>query len=136
MAKRDYYEVLGIQRGASVDEIKKAYRKLAMKYHPDRNPGDKAAETSFKEAAEAYEVLSDDQKRGRYDQLGHAGVEGMGHAGQGFNSMEEIFAAFGDVFGGGSLFDNLFGGQRGQNGRSQGASLKLGLEVTFREAAF
>jgi molecular chaperone DnaJ len=136
MAKRDYYDVLGVARTASIDEIKKSYRKLAMKFHPDRNPGDKEAETKFKEAAEAYEVLSDDQKRARYDQLGHAGVEGMGHAGQGFNSMEDIFAAFGDVFGGGSLFDNLFGGARGQNGRSQGASLKLGLEVTFREAAF
>ncbi|HYE07570.1 MAG TPA: molecular chaperone DnaJ [Planctomycetota bacterium] len=135
MAKRDYYEVLGVERGASVDEIKKAYRKLAMKHHPDRNPGDKEAEAKFKEAAEAYEVLSDEQKRGRYDQLGHAGVEGMGHAGQGFHSMEDVFAAFGDVFGGGSIFDNLVQGQRG-GGRNQGASLKLGLEVDFKEAAF
>src|SRR4051812_352926 len=136
MAKRDYYEVLGVQRGASVDEIKKADRKLAMKYHPDRNPGDKAAETSFKEAAEAYEVLSDDQKRQRYDQMGHAGVEGMGHAGQGFHSMEDIFAAFGDVFGGGSIFDNLFAGGRGGGAaRNQGASLKLPIEVDFCEAA-
>src|SRR3954463_11085328 len=98
MAKRDYYEVLGVQRGASVDEIKKAYRKLAMKYHPGRNPGDKAAETSFKEAAEASELPSDAQKRQRYAQTGHAGGEGMGHAGQGFHPMEDIFAALGDVY--------------------------------------
>ena len=136
MAKRDYYEVLGVEKGASADDIKKAYRKLAMKFHPDRNPGDKEAETKFKEAAEAYEVLSDEQKKGRYDQYGHAGVEGMGHAGQGFSSMEDIFAQFGDVFGGGSIFDQLFGGQRGGGGgeRNQGASLKLGLEIGFREA--
>jgi molecular chaperone DnaJ len=135
MAKRDYYEVLGLAKGASTDEIKKAYRKLAMKHHPDRNPGDKEAEAKFKEAAEAYEVLSDDAKRGRYDQYGHAGVEGMGHAGQGFSSMEDIFAAFGDVFGGGSIFDQFFGGG-GRGDRNQGASLKLGLEITFREAMF
>jgi molecular chaperone DnaJ len=135
MAKRDYYEVLGVEKGASTDEIKKAYRKLAMKYHPDRNPGDKAAEASFKEAAEAYEVLSDEQKKGRYDQYGHAGVEGMGHAGQGFNSMEDIFAQFGDVFGGGSIFDQLFNqGGGGRGDRNQGASLKLGIEIDFREA--
>jgi molecular chaperone DnaJ len=134
--KRDYYEVLGLAKGASTDEIKKAYRKLAMQYHPDRNPGDKAAETKFKEAAEAYEVLSDEQKRARYDQHGHAGVEGMGHAGGGFSSMEDIFAQFGDVFGGGSIFDQFFGGGGGGRGesRNQGASLKLGLEITFREA--
>ncbi len=132
-AKRDYYEVLGLAKGASIDELKKAYRKLAMKYHPDRNPGDKEAELKFKEAAEAYEVLGDEQKRPRYDQLGHAGVDGMGHAGSGFNSMEDIFAAFGDVFGGGSIFDQFFGGNRAE-ARNQGASLKLGVEITFREA--
>ncbi len=131
MAKRDYYEVLGLQKDASADDIKKAYRKLAMKYHPDRNPGDKAAETSFKEAAEAYEVLSDDQKKGRYDQMGHAGVDGMGHAGHGFNSMEDIFAQFGDVFGGGA-FDQMFGG--GRSNPNQGSSLKLGLRISFRDA--
>ena len=136
MAKRDYYDVLGVAKGASSDEIKKAYRKLAMQHHPDRNPGDKAAETKFKEAAEAYEVLSDEQKKGRYDQYGHAGVEGMGHAGQGYSSMEDIFAQFGDVFGGGSIFDQLFtqGGGGGRGDRNQGASLKLGLEISFREA--
>ena len=136
MAKRDYYEVLGVDKGAATDDIKKAYRKLAMKYHPDRNPGDKDAETKFKEAAEADEVLSDEQKKGRYDQHGFAGVEGMGHAGQGFNSMEDIYAQFGDVFGGGSIFDQLFtqGGGGGRGERNQGASLKLGLEISFRDA--
>src|SRR5580704_12370964 len=133
MAKRDYYEVLGVEKGASLEDLKKAYRKMAMKYHPDRNPGDKQAESKFKEAAEAYEVLNDEQKRARYDQYGHAGVEGMGHAGQGFSSMEDIFAAFGDVFGGGSIFDQFFsGGGRGDS--NQGASLKLGIEISFREA--
>ncbi len=134
MSKRDYYEVLGVPKAASVDDIKKAYRKLAMKYHPDRNPGDKEAEDRFKEAAEAYEVLGDEQRRGRYDQFGHDGVEGMGHAGQGFNSMEDIFASFGDVFGGGSIFDQFFGPGGGRGDRNQGASLKLGLEIGFREA--
>lgn len=136
MAKRDYYEVLGVERGAGADDIKKAYRKLAMKFHPDRNPGDKEAETRFKEAAEAYEVLADDKKRARYDQLGHAGVDGMGHAGQGFHSMEDIFAQFGDVFGGGGgggIFEQFFGGGARQE-RNQGASLKLGLAIPFREA--
>jgi molecular chaperone DnaJ len=136
MAKRDYYEVLGVGKDAGDDEIKKAYRKLAMKFHPDRNPGDKEAETKFKESAEAYEVLSDKQKRGRYDQMGHAGVDGMGHAGQGFGSMDDIFAQFGDVFGGrGGMFDELFGGGR-REARNQGASLKLGLEISFRESVF
>jgi len=137
MAKRDYYDVLGVAKGADLDEIKKAYRKQAMKHHPDRNPGDKDAEAKFKEAAEAYEVLSDEAKRARYDQHGHAGVEGMGHAGQSF-SMDDIVAQFGDIFGGGggggggSLFEGLFGGRGG--GRNQGSSLKLGLEISFREA--
>jgi molecular chaperone DnaJ len=138
MAKRDYYEVLGVSKEAGDDEIKKAYRKLAMKFHPDRNPGDKDAETKFKEAAEAYEVLSDQQKRQRYDQMGHAGVDGMGHAGQGFHSMEDIFAQFGDVFGGrGGIFEQMFGGgQGGGRDRNQGASLRIGLEIGFREAVF
>jgi molecular chaperone DnaJ len=135
MAKRDYYEVLGLAKDAGADDIKKAYRKLAMQFHPDRNPGNKEAEAKFKEAAEAYEVLSDDQKRARYDQMGHAGVDGMGHAGGGFRSMEDIFAQFGDVFGGrGGLFEEMFGG--GRQSRNQGASLKLGLEIPFREAVF
>lgn len=140
MAKRDYYDVLGLEKGASDAEIKKSYRKLAMKYHPDRNPGDQEAEGKFKEAAEAYEVLSDSQKRQRYDQYGHAGVEGMGHAGQGFSSMEDIFSAFGDIFGGGggSIFDNFFGGGGGgrRRGPPQGANLKLSLSLSFKDAAF
>ena len=138
MSKRDYYEVLGVQKGASADEIKRSYRKLAMKYHPDRNPDDKEAEAKFKEAAEAYEVLGDDEKRGRYDQFGHAGVDGMGHAGGGFSSADDIFSAFGDIFGGGggggSIFDSFFGGGGGRQRSNQGASLKMGLEITFEES--
>lgn len=143
MAKRDYYEVLGVGKDAGEGDIKKAYRKLAMQYHPDRNPDDKEAETKFKEAAEAYEVLGDKEKRSRYDQFGHAGVEGMGHAGGGFSSMEDIFASFGDIFGGGggggSIFDSFFsggGGGRGRRRHNQGASLRVNLTVDFKEAAF
>jgi len=102
MAKRDYYEVLGVEKNASADEIKKAYRKKAIQFHPDKNPGDKQAEENFKEAAEAYDVLSDPQKRQRYDQFGHAGVGGASQGG-GFGggmSMEDIFSQFGDIFGG------------------------------------
>ena len=102
MAKRDYYEVLGVDKGADAGVIKKAYRKVAMKYHPDRNPDNKEAEEKFKEAAEAYEVLSDDQKRARYDRLGHAGVDGnSGFGGRGGATMEDIFSQFGDIFGDG-----------------------------------
>ena len=106
MSKGDYYEILGVSKSASADEIKKAYRKLAIKYHPDKNPGDKSAEEKFKEAAEAYEVLSDADKKARYDQFGHAGVGGAagggyggGFGGGGMN-MEDIFSQFGDIFGG------------------------------------
>ena len=109
MAKRDYYEVLGVERDAADREIAKAYRKLAVKFHPDSNPGDEEASQSFKEAAEAYEVLSDQEKRGRYDRHGHAGVNG----GSQFGSAEDIFAAFGEMFGGGGgsgMFGDLFGG--------------------------
>ncbi|MCK4699742.1 MAG: DnaJ domain-containing protein, partial [Bacteroidales bacterium] len=102
MGKRDYYDVLGVSKDASKDEIKKAYRKQALKFHPDKNPGDSSAEEKFKEAAEAYEVLRDDQKKVRYDRFGHAGVSG---AGSGFSgggmTIEDIFAQFGDIFGGG-----------------------------------
>jgi molecular chaperone DnaJ len=134
MAKRDFYEVLGVEKSASVDEIKKAYRKQAMKYHPDRNPGDKAAEGKFKEATEAYEVLGDEKRRARYDQHGHAGVEDQ--LGGGGRSAEEIFAQFGDLFGGGgggSIFEQILGGGRGGD-RNQGADLQTHVEVTFREA--
>src|SRR5689334_1600131 len=116
MAKRDYYEVLGVERTASVEEIKKSYRKLAIKYHPDKNPGDKNAEESFKELGEAYEALSDPQKRAAYDQYGHAAFDararGFGGRGGGFHDPFEIFR---EVFGGGgsgSIFEDLFGGGR------------------------
>lgn len=125
MAKRDYYDILGISKSASADEIKKAYRKMAVKYHPDKNPDDKDAEAKFKEAAEAYEVLSNADKRARYDQFGHAGMGGAagggGFGGGGMN-MEDIFEQFGDIFGGafggrgGGGFGG-FGGGRGGGGR-------------------
>ena len=105
---RDYYEILGVDRNASTDELKKAYRKIALKYHPDKNPDDKEAEKTFKEAAEAYSILSDSKKKAQYDQFGHAGV-GMGQGGSGFSggvhmSMDDIFSQFGDIFGGCLLY--------------------------------
>ena len=105
MAKRDYYEILGVDRKADEGEIKKAYRKLALKYHPDKNPDDAAAEEKFKEAAEAYEVLSDSAKRAQYDRFGHDGVRGAAGGGPGFGgmNMEDIFSQFGDIFGGGGF---------------------------------
>jgi molecular chaperone DnaJ len=142
MAKRDYYEILGVSRSASQDEIKKAYRQLAMKYHPDRNPGNKQAEESFKEAAEAYEVLSDQDKRRRYDQFGHEGMRGMNY--REFHDVNDIFSAFGDIFGGGfggGIFDEVFGGtQRGRrsartHGGIPGADLKVKLALTLEEIA-
>ncbi|THF62514.1 molecular chaperone DnaJ [Pseudothauera rhizosphaerae] len=131
MSKRDYYEVLGVNRDAGDDEIKKAYRKLAMKYHPDRNPDNKDAEEKFKEAKEAYEILSDEQKKAAYDRYGHAGVDpsmGAGPGGAGFEG-------FSDAFGG--IFDEIFGGGRG-GGRSnvyRGADLRYNLEISLEEAA-
>ena len=137
---RDYYEVLGVSRDASVDDIKRSYRKLAMQNHPDRNPDDPDAERRFKEAADAYAVLSDEPKRARYDQYGHAGVSGQaGMGGGGFSNVEDIFSAFGDMFsgggggGGGGLFDAFFGGGRSQVRR--GASLRVDLELTLEEVA-
>ena len=136
--KRDYYEVLGVEKGASADEIKKAYRKLAMKYHPDRNPGDKTAEEKFKEVGEAYEILSDDDKRARYDQYGFAGVDpnfgaGAGGYGGGFGG----FDGFGDL---GDIFGEFFGGGRtrgsGQSAPRRGENIMSRLELTFEEAAF
>jgi molecular chaperone DnaJ len=102
MAKRDYYEILGVSKSSSADEIKKAYRKKAIKFHPDKNPDNKEAEEKFKEAAEAYEVLSNDEKKQRYDQFGHAGVDGQSGFGGGGMNMDDIFSHFGDIFGGGS----------------------------------
>jgi molecular chaperone DnaJ len=137
-SKRDYYEILGVSRDAGEGEIKKAYRKLAMKYHPDRNPGDKEAETKFKEAAEAYEVLRDPDKRARYDRFGHEGL--AGGAGPEFRDFEDIFSHFSDIFGGGGggIFDGIFGGMGGRRASAMraGASLKVRVKVSFEEAAF
>ncbi|MBL7013383.1 MAG: DnaJ domain-containing protein [Candidatus Marinimicrobia bacterium] len=139
---RDFYDILGVSKNASSDEIKKSYRKLAMKYHPDKNPDDSGAEKNFKDAAEAYAVLSDETKRSRYDQFGHAGV-GMGdggHAGFGGGvhmSMDDIFSQFGDIFGGGSPFDSFFGGGRqgAQGGRRSGSDIRIKLKLTYEEIA-
>jgi molecular chaperone DnaJ len=137
MAKRDYYEVLGVSKSASADEIKKAYRKIAIKFHPDKNPDDPTAEDKFKEAAEAYEVLSDQDKRGRYDQYGHQGVNGGG--GYGHMNMEDIFSQFGDIFGNGSgsPFDSFFGGGRSGGGRRvrKGTNLRIKLKLDLEEIA-
>jgi len=132
--KRDYYEVLGVSKSATEGDIKKAYRKLALQYHPDKNPDDKAAEEKFKEAAEAYEVLSNQEKRARYDQYGHAGVGGNGFGGGGMN-MDDIFSQFGDVFG--SAFGGSFGGSRGNGGsRSvRGTNLRVKMKLTLEEIA-
>ena len=139
--KRDYYEVLGVGKTATADEIKKAYRKMAVKYHPDKNPGDKAAEEKFKEAAEAYEVLSDPQKRQRYDQFGHAGMGGASGFGGGGMNMEDIFSQFGDLFSewgmGGGGFSSFFGGgSRGGGQRvRRGSDLRVRVRVTLEEIA-
>ncbi len=145
MAKRDYYEVLGVAKNADADTIKKAYRKKALEYHPDRNPGDKTAEEKFKEAAEAYEILSNADKKARYDRYGHAGVDpNMGgggfRGGPGGMTMEDIFSQFGDIFGGGggSPFDEFFRGQRGGGGRPQGqrgSNLRIKVKLTLEEIA-
>jgi len=135
--KRDYYEVLGVEKGASAEEIKKAYRKSAMKYHPDRNPGDKTAEEKFKEIGEAYEVLSDDDKRARYDQYGFAGVDPNYGGGAGFGGGFGGFGGFGDF---GDIFGEFFGGgsRRGnaQNAPRRGENVGVRLDLTFEEAAF
>lgn len=130
MAKRDYYEVLGVEKNASADEIKKAYRKKAIQFHPDKNPGDKQAEENFKEAAEAYDVLSDPQKRQRYDQFGHAGVGGASQGG-GFGggmSMEDIFSQFGDIFGGhfGGLVASVVSAVLVEDAVNRGSDLREG----------
>jgi len=134
--KRDYYEILGVDKNADEGTIKKAYRKVAMQYHPDRNPGDKASEEKFKEAAEAYEVLSDANKKAKYDRYGHAGLENMGGGFSG-GSMEDIFQHFGDIFGdGGSPFDQFFGGggsRRSSGGGQKGSNLRIKVALTLEE---
>ena len=138
MAKRDYYEVLGVSKSASESEIKKAYRQMALKYHPDKNPDDKEAEEKFKEAAEAYEVLSNPEKKARYDQFGHAGMGGAGNGGYGGGmNMDDIFSQFGDIFGGGgNPFESFFGGGGGR-GRSRtvnrGSNLRIKVKLTLEE---
>ena len=139
MSKRDYYEILGVGKSASADEVKKAYRKVAMQYHPDRNPGDKAAEDKFKEAAEAYEVLSDADKKAQYDRFGHAGVSGAGRGGHSAN-MDDIFSQFGDIFGE-DVFGTFFGaGGRGRSGGGRshgikGSNLRIKLKLSYEEIA-
>lgn len=137
MAKRDYYEVLGVAKDASEDEIKIAYRKMAIKYHPDRNPGDKVAEEKFKEAAEAYEVLRDPDKRTRYDQFGPEGVDGPGGFGgaQGGMNMDDIFSMFGDIFGGRGGFGGFGGGAQAQAPKFRGSDLRVRARVTLQDIA-
>jgi molecular chaperone DnaJ len=139
MSKRDFYEVLGLSRSANTDEIKKAYRQMAMKYHPDRNPGDKQAEEKFKEAAEAYEVLSDEEKRQRYNQFGHDGLRGTNF--REYTNVNDIFNSFGDIFSGagfgGSIFDEVFGGGQRRRRQTQqgqpGSDLRVRLSLTLEE---
>jgi len=129
--KRDYYEILGLDRNASEEEIKKSYRKLAMQYHPDRNPGNQEAEERFKEAAEAYEVLSDQEKRDIYTRYGHEGLSGVGY--RGFSGFEDIFSSFGDIFG--DVFGFSSGRSRSRTGARAGADLRYDLRVSFMDAA-
>src|SRR5262245_33990789 len=131
MSKRDYYEILGVARTASAEEIKKSYRQLALKYHPDRNPGDKEAEENFKHAAEAYEALGDPEKRQLYDRFGHAGLSGTGwHP---FSDVEDVFSSFGDIF------EDFFGfgpSRRGHAQARRGRDVGVELKLTFEEACF
>ena len=140
MAKRDYYEILGVDKNASADEIKKAYRKIAIKFHPDKNPDDPTAEDKFKEAAEAYEILSNADKKAKYDRFGHAGMGNGGGFGGGGMSMDDIFSQFGDIFGGGggggSPFDSFFGGGGGGGRRTRkGSNLRIKLKLSLDEIA-
>ncbi len=133
--KRDYYEVLGVEKHASKEEIQAAFRTLALKYHPDRNPGDKEAERKFKEVSAAYDVLSDDKKRPQYDQFGHEGLRGAPMRDFEHASFEDIFSAFGDLFRGDSAFGDFFGQGRGRRGPSKGTSLRLDVPIELKDAA-
>ena len=137
MAKRDCYEVLGVSKNATAAEIKKAYRKVAIKYHPDKNPDNKEAEDQFKEAAEAYEILSDEQKRAQYDRFGHEGMRGAAGGGHGGMDMNDIFSQFGDIFGGGGGggFSSFFGGGGGGQRQRKGSNLRIKLKLTLEEVA-
>lgn len=140
MVKRDYYEVLGVSRNSTKEEIKKAYRKLAMQYHPDRNQGNKESEEKFKEAAEAYEILSHDDKRNNYDRFGHEGVRGSTFGSSGFSSVNDIFSHFSDIFGGSSIFDEFFGGSQRSRSRRRGSGtpgtdMRVTLKLTLEEIA-
>ena len=129
--KRDYYEILGVSKTSTPEEIKKAYRKIAIQYHPDKNPGNKEAEEKFKEAAEAYEVLSDSEQRAQYDRFGHARPGNGGFGGGGMN-MDDIFSQFGDIFGGeGSPFDSFFGGGGSRRRTRKGSNLRIKLKLTL-----
>ena len=138
MSKRDYYDVLGVSKSASDSELKKAFKKLAMKYHPDRNPDDDSAAEKFKEAAEAYDVLSDPQKKSTYDQFGHAGMKGSAGGFGGGMNMEDIFSQFGDIFGGGgggfeSFFGGASGGRRRRGTGTPGSSIRIKMKLTLEE---
>jgi molecular chaperone DnaJ len=140
MAKRDFYEILGVSKTASAEEIKKAYRKVAMQFHPDRNPGNKESEEKFKEAAEAYEVLSDQKKKAQYDQYGHAAANGGFGGGQGNMNMDDIFNNFGDIFGDESPFGSFFGGGRSRGGATKsggakGSNIRVKVKLTLKDIA-
>ena len=135
MSKRDYYDILGVGKDAGETEIKKAYRKMALKYHPDKNPDDDQAEEKFKEAAEAYEVLSNQDKKARYDQYGHAGMRGGGMGGGGGMSMDDIFSHFGDVFGGAFGGGGGFGGQSGRRRVNRGSNLRVKVKLSLEDVA-
>ncbi len=134
MAKRDYYEVLGVSKSATGPELKKAYRKIALQFHPDKNPDNKEAEEKFKEAAEAYEVLNNSEKRQRYDQFGHQGMGGAGFGGGQHMNMDDIFSNFGDIFGGHNPFDSFFGGG-GRSGARKGSNLRIKIKLSLDEIA-
>ena len=135
MSKRDFYDILGINKSASAAEIKKAYRKVAIKFHPDKNPDNKEAEEKFKEAAEAYEILSNPEKKQKYDRFGHNAFKGgQGGFSGGNMNMEDIFDQFGDIFGGGSPFDSFFGGGSTQQ-RNKGTNLRIKLKLSISEIA-